>query len=310
MPVDFSVVIANRGNPQGLWFTVQSCEVNFLGTDLTREYIVVGNGGKENEDTHGHMEVLGNAKLLAHYSHRDEAMSPPSARQYGVQFATGKYLAFFDNHCLLMPDYFKRAALDFEHYGMDELHSTYRYDIHDKVRYHYTLKLANNFWANECSIPENHYKPYRIAMSGHGGFLVRSAAFREVGGYWNGFVGYGGEESYFDLKMALLGKTNWVDPKIEHVHYIGERGYKRHHCPDYYRNMMMAAHIIGGEAWLYKVYESMFKGTVVGSAYPSMYELMEQAYEQSKEHAAWLAPKRLMTLDELLSTFPRDGIAY
>lgn len=307
--MDFSIVIAHRGNPMGLWMTIQSCEVQFNQLGFTREYIVVSNGNKETEDTRMHIAGLKDAKLLGYYSHTDEAMSPPTARQIGSEHATGKYLAFFDNHCLLMPDYFARAHADFEHFGMDMLHSSHRYDVTTATHYHYRLKLANNFWGSESLIPDREYKPYPIAMAGHGGFLIKTDVYREVGGYWTGFTGYGGEEPYFDLKMALLGKTNFIDPKVVHIHYVGLRGYPRHYTDDFCRNMMMAANIIGGEKWLHKVFQGLQQNTRIGKDPTPLYDLMIQAYDRSRDHAALIASKRIRTLDEQLELFSAQQIS-
>ncbi len=307
---DFSIVIAHRGSPMGLWLTIQASEMQLQQTDITREYIVVSNGMPESGDTANHMKSLERGGLLAHYSHRDDAMSPPSARNFGVKYATGKYLCFFDNHCLPLENYFARAKADFEHFGMDALHSAHKYDAWDTTRYHYTLKLNRNFWANETQEPQHNLKPYPIAMGGHGGFFVKADTFREVGGYWDGFQGYAGEEPYFDLKLALLDKQNYIDPRIVHIHYVGERGYARHYSDDFCRNMMMSANIIGGEKWLYKVFESLSQSTRVGSSQTPMYDLLIQAEERSRARAAWLASIRKRTLDEQLEYFVQKQIAH
>lgn len=295
----------------GAWMTIQSCELDLQDSDMTYEFILVSNGGKETDDTHLHVLSLKEAGHLAHYSHRDEPMSPPDARQYGVQFATGKYLAFFDNHCLLVPGYFKRAKLDFERYNMDSLHSATHYDYHRKPIYHYQRLFKRGFWGEESSIPERGgLLPYRIAMGGHGGFLVKADTFREVGGYWDGFRGYAGEEPYFDLKLAMLDKTNWLDPKLAHIHYVGTRGYVRHYSEDYFRNFLMVSNIIGGEKWTYRTYEHLFKQTKMRFGNSKLYEILMDAEESSAEHAAWFRSVQKRTLDEQIRLFDAECIAH
>jgi hypothetical protein len=307
---DFSIIIASRGNPVGLWMTIQSCELQIMQSGLTREYIIVSNGVPESGDTHNHMIQLDKAGLLASYSHRPDAMSPPSARQLGSKFAQGKYLCFLDNHCLLMPDFFTRAKADFEAFGYDMLRGSYRYDAFEDNRYHYKIDLKKNFWGTESLFPMSELKPYRIAMAGHGAFLVRATTFKEVGGYWDGFTGYGGEEPYFDFKMALLGKSSWLDPRICHVHYVGERGYPRHYSDDFCRNMLMSANIIGGEQWMNTVYDGLSSSTRAGSSKTNIFDLMMQAHERSAEHANWLASRRLRTFDEQLQQFVTEQVAH
>lgn len=307
--IDFSIIIAHRGNPMGAWMTIQSCEVDFLNTDLTREYIVVSNGNEESADTHNHMASLKAKGLLKHYSHRDEPMSPPTARNFGATHADGTYLAFFDNHCIVLPTYFRRAKACFERYDMDSLHSAYHYDIWGLPSFHYKLKLKGTFWGEESQIPEHTLLPYKIAMGGHGGFVVKNSTFKEVGGYWDGFVGYGGEEPYFDLKLAMLDKTNYTDPGMRHIHYVGKRGYQRHFTQDFSRNMMMAAHIIGGEKWMYSTFSSLMKATKMRFTDARLYEVMQEAYYKSEGHAAWLASVRKRTLEEQLQVFRTSLVA-
>lgn len=294
----------------GLWMTIQSCELEFLGTDMTREYIIVSNGNAETIDTIDHIKHLKTTGLLRHYSHTDEAIAAPTARQMGVEHATGKYLAFFDNHCIAMKDYFLYAKHDFETLNCDMLHGVTRYDVYRQPVYHYCLKLKMNFWGGESPVPDHNLKPYKIAMAGHGAFLVRADVFKEVGGYWTGFRGYAGEEPYFDLKMALLDKTNFLDPRIQHIHYVGDRGYKRHWTKDFYRNMLMAANIIGGEKWMQTVYEGMTVQPKIGFDCVGLYDVMQDAQESSSEEAARFAKVRHRSLDEQLIWFRENQIAH
>lgn len=307
---DFSIIIAHRGNPMGLWATVESCELNMRDTDLTREYIVVGNGMKETADTFNYMKLLEKHHLLGHYSHTDEPMAPPTARQLGVNQAQGKYLCFFDNHCMPMPDYFQRAKLDFENYDIDTLHSAVRYGILEDPHYHYILRLKRSFWGDEAPLPQHDLKPYRIAMAGHGGFFAKASTFREIGGYWDGFIGYAGEEPYFDFKMAFLDKKNWMDPRLQHIHYVGERGYPRHYTQNYCLNLMMCANIIGGEKWMYTVHDNLAKSTKAGFGNARLYDLMMEADERSADHARWMNSVRKRTLEEQIDLFVAESVAH
>jgi predicted glycosyltransferase involved in capsule biosynthesis len=308
---DFSIVIAHRGNPLGLWATIHSCEVDLVGSKQDYEYVICSNGEKLPPECEQTLRFLDKSGRLGAHIHTDEALSPPTARNRAAQVAKGKILFFFDNHCLVARDYFRRALADFEHYGdeMHMLHSTTRFYLGESDHYHYRLLLKKNFWAESVFISPNTLKPYRIAAAGHGGFVVRRDVWNEVGGYWDGFTGYGGEEIYFDLKMALLDKKNWIDPKLIHYHYTGARGYPRHYSDDYYRNMLMCANIIGGESWMYTVYESFVPSFKMKSDL-SMFDLLAQAMERSGEHAAQMATIRKRTLDEQLVLFREQQIAH
>jgi Glycosyl transferase family 2 len=301
----------------GLWATIHSCEIELLGSGFDYEYVIVVNGETNGVrqrkgdilglDLDRVMHYLHKSKKLGHLIVKQGALSPPSARQLGSEKANGKLFFFLDNHCLVAKDYFRRSVHDFDRYGMDMLHSATRFHSDDITCYEYQLRLKKNFWADAAVTPKDEFRPYRIAAGGHGGFAVRADVWREVGGYWTGFNGYGGEEMYFDLKMAMLGKTNWIDPLVIHYHYAGQRPYARHYTDDFYRNMMMSANIIGGEEWLYKVYSS-FKENYPRQKTPH-FDLMIDASDRTTAHRDWLADKRLRTLDEQLDLFSTEDIA-
>src|SRR5207248_815115 len=110
------------------------------------------------------------------------------------------------------------------------------------------------------------------------------------------FEGYGGEEMYFDLKMWLLGKKNWIDPKLIHYHFNGTRGYKRHYTSDYYRNMMMCAFVIGGEKWMHTVYDGFLQEPKFRDV--NLFDCLMAAQERGTGHAQWMSGKRQKSLDE------------
>lgn len=307
---DFTIVIAHRGNPMGLWATIQSCEIDLERTDYKYNYCIACNGDRtfdvEISRTLHYLDKLGKLKQSLWHP---EPWAPPTARQFATTFADGKYLFFFDNHCLVSPQYFTRALLDFKTYPVDVLHSSFRYYSGEGTHYHYKLSLEKDFWAKAVLHPTDAAKPYPIAVSGHGGFVVKRDVWDEIGGYWTGFQGYGGEETYFDLKAWMMGKQVWVDPRLVHYHYAGRRTYSRHYTDDYYRNMMMAANIIGGERWAYKVYGN-FEKSVKLQSQQSMYDLLQEALSRSAEHAVELASKRTKSLDELLPWFEHNNISF
>ena len=188
------------------------------------------------------------------------------------------------------------------------LHSATIFHSGEFVHGHYKLTLERNFWA--CSQEAtSDSTPYRIAVAGHGGFAVRRDAWNDVGRYWPGFVGYGGEEMYFDLKMWLLGKTVWFDNRMRHYHYSGERTYARHYSNDYYLNLLMSANIIGGEDWAFKVCASFLRQSRPSST-ENPFELMSKAISKSHEHSLWLKDKRIMSLEDLLVYFDNNNVLY
>lgn len=320
---DFDIVIAHRGDAMGLWLTIHSCEIDLARSGFDYRYLICVNGeensknsfttdlGKMNIDTSRVIEFCSGSGKLGHLTVLQESIAPPTARQICTEHSDAKYMFFLDNHCLVSRDYFKRAVMDFEKYDMDMLHSTtkfYEGPIESNLCYEYKLKLDYNFWAEAQPLPQFGYKPYRIAAGGHGGFAVKSDVWREVGGYWKGFNGYAGEEMQVDLSYAMLNKTNYIDPLMIHYHYAGSRGYSRHYTPEYYRNMLMCANIIGGDKWMYKVYES-FSTKFIQPLKISMYDILLQAETRSRDYAAEFATRRVRTLDEQLRYFRDNDIS-
>ena len=303
--MDFTIVIPHRGSAMGLWATVASCEDDLLRAGFNYKFVVVANGEEKlSLDTKTFLEQFGKSGRLQVIEH-PEPISPPRARQLGADQAEGKYIFFFDNHCVVSRDYFKRAMLDFEKYDMDMLHSTTSYFPGDGLKhYHYKFKLEHNFWAGAADRPKIAHKPYQIGAGGHGGFAVKTDTWKELGGYGpaNLFIGYGGEEIYTDLKFWMHNKSVWIDPYLLHYHYAGDRGYKRHYTDEYFMNMMACANVIGGKKWLYKVFESFNTPDKFGrhKSEKTMFDLLMEAELRSDPHAKELEASRVRSLDEQL----------
>jgi len=313
-PVDVSVVIAHRGPVLGLWATLESCKMDLDSSGLSYELIVVANGTGERleEDLALQKHWLSQSGRLGGFIHTIEPMSPPTARQLGSEHARGDYLFFFDNHCLVKPGYFVHAVDSMRRHNIDVLHSTTRFWMGEQSWYEYSMSLELNFW-----VKRNYDTPlrdwaYPIACGGHGGFAVRADFWRRVDGYWQGFEGYAGEEPYFDFKAWLMGGSVYIDPEVVHHHWSGKRSYNRHYTDDYFRNLLMAAHIIGGEKWLYTVYDSFVGSTRLiprdGKPLTPMFDILESAYKRSLSRRQWLEQRQVRSFDEQLAYFAHNGI--
>lgn len=311
-PVDISIIIAHRGPEMGLWMTIESCIMDLQNTNLSYEFRICVNGEAIlSEDLKRIKHYTEKTGHIAEFLHVVQPLSPPTARQLVTESANGKYLFFFDNHCLPTAGYFARGVQVMDAKNIDFLHSTTRFFAGEGTNYEYKLSLKRDFWTLEPYREPSCNEPYRIAVAGHGGFAVRNSAWKECGGYWQGFEGYGGEETYTDLKFWLLGKEVWIDPQFIHMHWAGQRAYTRHFTDDYFVNMFMSAHCIGGEEWMHRVFGSSMRCSRFvrgGQVATPMYDLLNAAEEKSKEHAKWIAERRTKTLDELLAWFAENNI--
>jgi hypothetical protein len=308
---DFNIVLAHRGPWMGLWLTVTSCEQALRGSGLKYGYVIVMNGETTiPEEMKFSLGYLSNDDKLTQFVVSPKPLSPPSARQLGTVFGDGRYIFFFDNHCMVDAGYFQRAITQMDEKNIDVLHSTTMFHTSSEKNFEYTMQLDVNFWATHmANYPKSKREPYRIGMGGHGGFVVRRSAWNDLGGYWTGFEGYGGEETYFDMKAWLLGKEVWIDPQLIHYHFAGNRSYPRHATDDYYRNMLMCANVIGGEPWMYKVYDTFSRSSKSASS-KQMFDLLLDAEAKSNDHAHELAARRIRTLDEQLVWFTENDIPH
>lgn len=307
---DFNIVLAHRGPWMGLWATITACEMALKGTDYAYSYVIVANGDKQlANDMKKGLEYLDHSGKLGQFVYHPAPMAPQNARQMGTTVSNGDLIFFFDNHCLVPHDYFERAIEQMKRPEIEMLHSTTMFHTGHRPMYSYVLNLEANFWTGGShERPQDKKLPYRCAMGGHGGFVVKRQTWNEVGGYWTALSGYGGEEPYFDLKMWMLGKEVWIDPKLVHYHFAGDRGYARHYTDDFYRNMMAVANVIGGDEWLMKVYDSFSRSSKAKGK--TMFELYIEACDLSRERAAQMAASRVRTLDETLAHFKAENIAH
>ena len=316
MAVDFSIVIPHRGNSLGLWATIHSCEAELEGSNHKYNYVLMTNGEKLPLEAVQTISFLDKSGKLKCHEHSNDPISPPVARQRGVERSDGRLLFFLDNHCVVAKRYFDRGVAQMATGKMDMLHSATRWYEGDATHYHYLLSLDYNFWGRSTKLaPYDAILPYKIAMGGHGGFVTSRALWDEVGGYGPESLlqGYGGEEPLFDLKLWRYGKTVWIDPRLAHYHYTGLRGYTRHYSDEYYINMLVAANVIGGEDWLYKVFNSLCTRSHIRplqAARKTLYELLEDAVTRSSEYAKEVDSKSIRSLNECLTLFRTDSVEH
>lgn len=315
---DFDIVIAHRGPEMGLWMTISSIERELLnqrnrGESFDYAYHIVENGVKEQdwatkllvED----LETLGHA--TGSYTLMYDPMSPPAARNLGASKGTGDVIFFFDNHIMVEPGYFEEALHTLRTTDADAVHSVTRFFAGGPSAYHYRFTLERNFWGYQVQEPQNPFAPYRVAAGAHGGYAIKRSVWEELGGYWDGFIGYGGEESYFELMMGMRDKISYLNPQMIHWHHPGIRSYERDKSDDFIRNMLMCANIVGGPNWSRRVFNGLLirdtkQGGKVGTDFSALYN---QAMASSADFAAAFQRKAKRTLNEQLVQFNKLKVA-
>jgi hypothetical protein len=167
--------------------------------------------------------------------------------------------------------------------------------------------------------------------------------WEEIGGYWDGFVGWRGGASYLCFKLNMLDKAVYLAPTMRHWHFSGNiRDYKTcrvrisessgkclESLPftatsfNSVHDMLCVANIIGGNQWARKVADSLQRKEtplaelMAAGLYPerllpkNLYDFFfARALKYSDAHAHWFASKRKRTLDEQLEKFSREGVAF
>lgn len=213
-----SVIISQHDDPTPFWFTTVAISLQLEELGIPYEYRIVSHGCPDQNYLYPYIQHL-NAPVS--WQHFTEPLGTQTARQRASVDAKGDILYFSEDHVAITPDFFKRALWNFDN-GVDALHASMKMSQADPRHYEYKLdKLEDNFWGTgESKVPAKP-TPYRIALGNHGSFFCKRSVFEEVGGYGPEelFTGYAGEESFFDFKLALLDKTNWIDPQMTHYHY-------------------------------------------------------------------------------------------
>lgn len=212
--MSISVCIPSRGPAIGLWATIASLQA----AGLSDFHVALSTPKIE---PHVVMESYG----VNIYSFA-EPMIPPTARNLAASYATGDYLLFVDDHCIIPTELIKWIPI----LDKDVLHFPYRPQagVNAPTYYHFTgiKSMVEGDYVKEPLIRT----PYRCASANHGCFAVRRVAWEKMGGYPCWYSGFGGEEASFDLSAWANGCEVWIDPRIPYYHYSAradQRGYEK-----------------------------------------------------------------------------------
>lgn len=316
MKRDISVCIASRGNPLGVWCSIESIcqEAEIAG--LNFGFAVVTNGEEFLEpDTRQILALLKASGRLDYHRHEKLPMTPQAARDECVKNTDSELIFFADNHILLSPMFFKRAVLDIEKYDCKVLHSSTTYYYNDVTCYHYKIKPYADFWATSETLIENEFKPYKIAAAGHGAFFVNRKTYNDLDFYYlsSGFTQYAGEEISSCFSATMRDVDIWLDPRLLHRHFAAAtRNYARHHVESFYKNLFSCAFIITDETadnYVFKMLQHFNKVSKPVLRKP-MYDIMIEAKDRSEPFRQWFNQRKLRTFEEQLKLFDARGIPY
>lgn len=238
----FSICIPSRGNPLGVWATIAACETQLAGYE--HEYQIVFNGVQEDEPR---TLLVDNSDGKVHAQFIRDPVPPPRARDIAASSAKGDWLVFLDDHVIPGERFFERFYT-YDEIGMEIVHSSYMPHI-GKYRYYHFLRRPDCLIMGDYSRTPLETSYYPCLAAPHGGFAVKDRAWQDIGGYGDHFVGFGGEEAFFDIKAQMMGYNVWMDPALLFYHFSCRsevRGYDLGLNAD---NFILGAYLLGGTSW-------------------------------------------------------------
>lgn len=222
-PLDISVVIPTCNNPSRLSVCLHGL---LRQTFHAFEIIVINDGG--DEDILWRFIPLG---LHQSPSFLLKSLNPPStafragqARNLGLKYARGGRTLFVDEDCILAPDVLARhAAYPLTHVVEGARHhvpgnrdytavdvaeiARFRCDTDERARMPWSVyrDAAQRLRRGERQFPIN----YRLCWSFQ--LSVPTDLTRELGGFWEEFDEYGGEDQELAWRLEQAGCTLWGD---------------------------------------------------------------------------------------------------
>jgi glycosyltransferase involved in cell wall biosynthesis len=173
---------------------------------------------------------------------RASGLGVAGARNMGAEHAQGDRLVFLDAHCLVTSNWLTRfnTALAGGRVGVvgpcfTRLHET-------------EPKAAGMTWVDDSlqtawGQPVSADVPYTVPFVPGGCQAFRTAVFRAIGGYEQGFTRWGYEDIEISLRLWLMGFTVLVDPAIVVGHYFRTDAAYEVRQRDLAYNLLRMAHM-------------------------------------------------------------------
>jgi GT2 family glycosyltransferase len=320
-PPFLSVIVVACNELPHLWYTLRNLTLQLPGDT---ELIVVNSGSTDR--TAAYLESVQMAQPPGPDVLVTEAISPSHAREQGAAEARGKYLLFLDGHVLFDQEFWQEEGWLGALYvsppeNLGILHFCQGGNgWHEDSLTHYHLTLRENFWGTGACNRAIFNGPTEfssekmfaeIASHGQGCFLVPRKLFMSIGGYGLPFRGYAGEETFLDLRLAMLGY------KV----YVANASY--YHCTErqqnyvwtneqVFANQVMGAYVLGGSEWSESVRKAQLSKHI-GAGYHGAYNLLYDGILASQT-VQWARngslSERKFTLEQVLEDYERRNIPH
>lgn len=251
--MEVTYCIATHQNPEGLYLSVFSALAQLEKSNLDFEILIVADGGEATKYEQAHPNIR-----CIRLCGQNRTGSPQGTRDIGIRNAKYKNVLCIDSHVVVSDiqkwvEEHERLGAGLSFPAMRGASSEYW------TLYGSLFDWDRSFWNTRVIYEPKSQSPYRIVQASHSSFMLDRQSYIDFGGYTNLQVGYGGEETFLALKFWMLGKQNWMIPKVWHAHYQPSgRNEGAEHQDNYKRNFLVAAYVFGGQEYLNKI-ENFYK---------------------------------------------------
>lgn len=251
--MEVSLVIATHADPEGLYLSTFSALQQLEKSSLNWEIILVCDGGEpwKYEQAHENIRCI---RLTG----QNRTCSPQGTRDVGIRNAKYNNVLCIDSH-VIVSDIEKWVAEHEKMYATTSFPAMVGGSSEMWKMYSSVFDWEGSFWYKHVLYNPKKWEPYRILETSHSGFMLNRNFYVEHGGYTNLLQGYGSEETLWGLKSIMLGGQNFLIPAVWHAHYQpAGRNEGADTKPNYRRNFMISAYVLGGQKYLEKA-ESYYR---------------------------------------------------
>jgi glycosyltransferase involved in cell wall biosynthesis len=228
----FSVIIPTYNRLPQLKLTLQSI-LEQKYTDY--EIIVVDDGSTDGTDSFLKSLVMPKLKWVSQNN-----KGPAAARNAGIKLASGKFIAFTDDDCVVPPDWLSHFNEFFESSSVDiiggAVHNSNKGNIFSETSQHVTNFFVE--YLNQSGKSSSFLTSNNIAY--------RTDVLKKVVGFDERFKKAGGEERALNLKILNMGGKSLyaADIVVEHNHQMNFSKFVRQQI-NYGRGAFIHYEIVG-----------------------------------------------------------------
>ena len=306
-----SIVISSRNDPVGSLITIRSALEEFKGCDFKCEVVIVDNSDlpmkkQTLRDLAGPFISSGEVKLV-----NQNFPCLFSARDRGVEVASGEYIMVVDSHCL----FYRDTVNNMVHFAdkcnnLGMLFGSVCYSIaHEQDAY--CDRDAKTFLPiRRCAYP-NYEKSFKVPLRSMP-YLIKRRLYRDMRGYRplsKHRLVWGGGDFLISFKPLILGFDNWslMSSGVIHLGPFADRGFfissflpSASSSYSRFVGMLTAAFVIGGRKVLRNRFKQLLKRV---KNRDELERMKKQAVAFGSSERKWLANNSIRSYDDIVKIF-------